>query len=214
MVRHPTRVVSILILLLALCSAPGAEAGPPTDQLTNGVDRVFRILKDPRLEGKEHAGQRKTAIVRVADELFDFGEMAKRSLGQHWQERTPAERGEFVLLYTDLIQRSYISKVDQHSSEKMIVRGETIDGDRATVRTMLPLGQGREMPLDYRMHNTDNRWQVYDISIDGISLVANYRAQFNKVVRTSSYDALVAKLRANQAEFSTPSASPSGKAVR
>jgi phospholipid transport system substrate-binding protein len=209
-----TLVVSIPILLLALGSGPDAEGGPPTDQLTSRVDRVFRILKDSKLEGTENAGKRRSAILKVADELFDFGEMAKRSLGQHWQGRTTAEREEFVLLYTDLIQRSYISKVDQHSSEKMIVRGETVDGDLATVRTSLPLGHGREMPLDYRMHIMDTRWRVYDISIDGISLVGNYRAQFNKVIRTSSYGELVAKLRANRAEFSTPSASPAGKTAR
>lgn len=205
----------ILILLFELSSGQSAWAGPPTDQLRDGVDQVFNILRDPELEGETKATQRRTAIVKVAHQIFDFGEMAKRSLGQHWNQRTLAERKEFVRLFTGLIQRSYISKVDQHGSETMIVRGETIDGDHAVVRTTLPFGHGREMPIDYRMHNSSDRWQVYDLSIDGISLVANYRAQFNKIIRTSSYEALVAKLHSRQAELSAPSAAPSGgKAAR
>jgi phospholipid transport system substrate-binding protein len=214
MVRYHARISWILMLLFMLFPVRGAWAGPPSDQLRAGVDRVFKILRDPELTGETKATQRRTAILIVAHEIFDFGEMAKRSLGQHWAQRTPAEREEFVRLFTELIQRSYISKVDQHGAEKMIVQGEQMDGEYAVVRTTLPLGPEREMPIDYRMHGTDNRWQVYDLSIDGISLVGNYRAQFNKIIRTSSYENLVEKFKSNQAEFSAVSASPGGKAAR
>jgi len=210
MARHRLLIISILILVLAPYSVPSAGAGAPSDQLRSGVDRVFKILKDPDLEGEMKTSQRRAAIMKVADELFDFGEMAKRSLGQHWSQRTPAERGEFIRLFTDLIQRSYVSKVDQRGSQEMIIRGEAIDGDQAVVKTMLPLDHSRQMPLDYKMQNTDDRWKVYDFSIDGISLVGNYRSQFNKVIRTESYGALVAKLKSRQAEFSDPSAAPIG----
>ena len=214
MVRYHARVFWILILLFMLSPAHGAWAGAPTDQLRDGVDRVFKILKDPELAGEKKAAQRGTAIVKVAHEIFDFGEMAKRSLGQHWTARTPAERSQFVALFTDLIQHSYISKVDQHGSAKMVFRGETVDGDYAAVRTTIPLSNGSEMPLEYRMHNAAARWQVYDLSIDGISLVSNYRAQFNKVIRIDSYETLVAKLKSHQMEFSAPAAAPAGKAAR
>jgi phospholipid transport system substrate-binding protein len=208
-VRLHVRVLSLLMLLPALVAAQGAWAGPPTDQLRDGVDRVFKILRDPELKGGTQTTQRRIAIGKVADEIFDFGDMAKRALGQHWTERTPAERGEFVRLFTDLIQRAYVAKVDQHAAvTTMTFRGETLDDDYAIVQTTIPLSNGSKMPLDYRMHNTRDHWLVYDISIDGISLVANYRAQFNKVIRTSSYTALVTKLRSQQAEFSAPSASP------
>jgi len=217
MVKHNACVIVMsLILLFALSSVHGAWAGPPTDQLREGVERVLTILRDPELAGEKKADQRKTAINKVAGEIFDFDEMAKRSLGQHWDQRTPAEREEFGRLFTELIQRSYVSKVDQHGgATKMTYRGETVDDDYAVVRTTIPLAHGNEMPLDYRMHNTSDRWQVYDLSMDGISLVANYRSQFNKIIRTSSYAALVAKFKSNQAEFSTPSTAPSeGKAAR
>ena len=210
MVRHHTRVVAILILLFALVPARGAWAGSPSDQLRAGVDRVFKILADPELDGDKKLSQRRSAIVIAANEIFDFGEMAKRSLGQYWPQRTSAERVEFVRLFTELVQRSYISKVDQHGAHKMTVRGERIDGEYAVVLTTLPLNSGHELPIDYSMHGTDDRWRVYDLSIDGISLVANYRAQFNKIIRTSSYEALVAKFKSHQAELAVP-ATTSGR---
>jgi phospholipid transport system substrate-binding protein len=203
-----TRIIGTLLLVVALSPVHGVWAGAPTDQLRDGVDRVTKILGDPELKGREKASQRRAAIGKVAGDIFDFGEMAKRSMGQHWDSRTPAERVDFARLFTDLIQRSYISKVDQSESRKMTFLGETIDGDHAVVRTAIILSQG-QMPIDYRMHATGERWRVYDLGLDGVSLVANYRAQFNKIIRTSSFATLVARLASNQAEFA-PAASPSG----
>ena len=209
--RFQARVLSTLVLLLALVSAHGAWAGPPTDQLRDGVDRVLKVLQDPELKGDTDINQRRIAITKVAGEIFDFAEMAKRALGQHWAARTSAEREEFVGLFTGLIQRAYASKVDQHAvATRMTFRSEAVDGDYAVVQTTIPLSNGSTMPLDYRMHVTRDHWQVYDLSIAGISLVANYRAQFNRIIQASSYAALVARLTSQQAEFSSPSASASG----
>ena len=214
MVSHHARVFWILILLLALAPAHGAWAGPPSDQLSAGIDRVFKILNDPALEGDTRLRQRRTAIITAATEIFDFDEMAKRSLGQHWAQRTVAEREEFVRLFTAAIQHSYISKVDQRNVGKMTVRGEQVDGEYAVVRTTLVLSSGYELPIDYRMHSTDDRWQVYDLSVDGVSLVANYRAQFNKVIRASSYEVLIVRFRSLQAELAAQSTySSSGSAA-
>jgi len=211
MIRHRARVIWTLISLFTLCSVHGGWAGLPTDQLREGVDRVVKILRDPELKGDKQVVQRRAAIAAVAGEIFDFGEMARRSLAQHWDRRTPAEHREFVRLFTALIQRSYVSKVDQQDAAgRMTYRGETMDADHAVVQTTIALGNGSEMPLDYRMHKPRDHWQVYDLSVDGISLVANYRAQFNKIIRTSSYETLVARLKSNQAEFSAPSAGTAG----
>ena len=207
MPNHRARIIGVLMLFFAAAwSAPVAWAGAPTDALRDGIDQVFKILRDPAMAGDKNAVPRRAAILAAADNIFDFGEMAKRSLGQHWGARTPLERTQFVALFTDLIQHSYIAKVDQHGGAKMIFRGETVDGAHAAVRTAIPLSNGREMPLEYRMHNARARWQVYDLSIDGISLISNYRAQFNKVIRIDSYETLVTKLRSHQTEFSAPSA--------
>ncbi len=197
------------MFLVALCPVHGAWAGPPTDQLREGVDRVVKILKDPAVAGDEKADERRAAISTVADEIFDFGEAARRSLGQHWAQRTAAEREEFVRLFTELVRRTYFSRVDQYNSE-MTFRGDAVDGDHAIARTTLRLGKGGEMSLDYLMHHLRGRWRVYDLHIDGISVVANYRAQFNKIIRTSSYEALVTTLRSRQAEFSAPGVAGSG----
>lgn len=210
MLRLSTAVIFALMLSFGLSSAPAAWAGPPTDQLRDGIERIFKILGDADARGDEKAAQRKTAVTRIAGELFDFGEMSKRTLGRHWDERTPAERQDFARLFTELIQRSYFSRVDEHGSEKTVFRSETVDGSHAIVRTTLLLARGAKMPLDYSMHKVSDRWRVYDLSIDGISLMANYRSQFNRIIRSSSYADLVTRLKAHQTEFSAPSASPSG----
>ena len=198
-----------LIAVFALAWVQGAWAGPPTDHLREGVERVLKILRDPELSGDTKVTERSAAINRVADEIFDFGETAKRSLGQHWTQRTPAEREEFVRLFADLLQRTYLSKVDQYSSE-LKFENDVIHGTWAVVRTTVLLGNGRRMSLDYRMHLPRDRWLVYDVSIDGISLVASYRSQFNKVVRIDSYQGLLARLKSRQVGFVAPAPAPSG----
>jgi phospholipid transport system substrate-binding protein len=202
-------LLPILIVLFALAWVQGAWAGPPTDQLRDGVERVVKILRDPELSGDTKVSERNAAVNKVADQIFDFGETAKRSLGQHWAQRTQAEREEFVRLFTELVQRTYLSKVNQYNSE-MTFQDDVVDGNQAVVRTTLLLGKGSQMSLDYRMHHPRDRWQVYDLSIDGISLVASYRSQFNKIVRTDSYEGLVAKLKSRQVGFAPPAAGPSG----
>src|SRR5580704_15985942 len=206
-VRHT--VLLALIVLFGLAWVHGASAGPPTDQLRDGVQRVVKILKDPELMGDAKAAERSAAVNKVADEIFDFGETAKRALGPHWAQRTPAEREEFVRLFTELVQRTYLSKVNQYNSE-MTFQDDVVDGNQAVVRTTLLLGKGSQMSLDYRMHHPRDRWQVYDLSIDGISLVASYRSQFNKIVRTDSYEGLVARLKSRQLGFAASTAGPPG----
>jgi phospholipid transport system substrate-binding protein len=206
-IRHT--VLLALIVLFGLAWVHGASAGPPTDQLRDGVQHVVQILKDPELMGDAKAPERSAAVNKVADEIFDFGETAKRALGPHWAQRTPAERDEFVRLFTELVQQTYLSKVNQYNSE-MTFQGDEVDGNQAVVRTTLLLGKGSQMALDYRMHRPRDRWQVYDLTIDGISLVASYRSQFNKIVRTDSYEGLVAKLKSRQVGLAAPAAGPTG----
>ena len=130
MIRHHARLILTVTLLLALSVVLSAWAGAPTDQLRDGVGRVVKILHDPALAGEQRGDERRAAIGRVAAEIFDFGDMAKRSLGQHWAKRTPAERAEFSRLFTELIQRSYITKVDQHgSAARVTFLGETVEED-------------------------------------------------------------------------------------
>lgn len=198
-----TRIAGIILVAAlggGLAPSPAA-AGLPTEQLRVQVDRVFKLLEDPQFK-KDRPQQRRLAVRKVADEIFDFSETARRSLGQHWQQRTPAEQQEFVKLFADLLEQSYVSKIELFDGEKIGYTGDTAQGDQATVRTKIVTRQGSEIPVNYRMHLKGDRWLVYDVEIEGVSLVANYRSQFNKIIRTSSYDELVRKLKTRQGEVS------------
>jgi phospholipid transport system substrate-binding protein len=184
--------------LLLLLGAPRAWAGAPTDQLKARIDRAIKVLDDQK---DAKVQERRTAVREIANEIFDFAETAKRSLARHWTPRTPAEREEFVRLFADLLERSYISRIELYGGEKIAYVGETIDGDQAAVRTRLVTKQGTEIPVEYRMHLRDGKWLVYDVVIEGVSLIANYRAQFNKIITTSSYQELVKRMKTKQEEF-------------
>jgi phospholipid transport system substrate-binding protein len=186
-----------LVLLLAPAEV---RAGQPTDQLRTQIDRVIQVLEDPELKKESTVKARRAAVRKIANDIFDFSETAKRSLARHWPPRTPAEREEFIALFTDLLERSYISKIEVYGGEKIGYLGETIDGDLATVRTKIVTKQQTEIPIDYRMLRSE-KWLVYDIIIEGVSLIANYRTQFNKIITTSSYQELVKKMKTKQEEF-------------
>ncbi len=192
--------VSAAALVLLLAPAE-VRAGQPTDQLRTQIDRVVRVLEDPELKKESKVKARRAAVRKIADGIFDFSETAKRSLARHWPPRTPAEREEFVALFADLLERSYISKIEVYGGEKIGYLGETIEGDLATVRTKIVTKQQTEIPIDYRMLRRGEKWLVYDIIIEGVSLIANYRTQFNKIITTSSYQELVKKMKTKQEEF-------------
>ena len=186
-----------LTAILALVTAGTAVAGEPTDQVRRSVDEVLKIV-----QSQPDGPARRTAVRQAANRLFDFEETAKRALGPHWQQRTPAEHEEFVRLFSDLLEAAYVGKIDLYQGEKITYVGETVDGDQATVKTRIVTKQGNEVPVDYRLSREKDGWRVYDVIIEGVSLVANYRTQFNKIIQTSSYDDLVKRMRAK--DFSAP----------
>jgi phospholipid transport system substrate-binding protein len=192
-----------LLVAVAVVFGPRAEAwaGPPTDQLRAQVDRVLKTLEDPELKKESRARERRHAIRRLAEEIFDFNETARRSLGRHWAARTPAEREEFVRLFGDLLERSYLTKIEVYGGEKVQYTGDAVDGDNATVKTRIVTKSGAEMPIDYKMLKRGDRWVAYDVVIEGVSLVSNYRTQFNKIIQTSSFQELVKKMKTKQEEF-------------
>jgi phospholipid transport system substrate-binding protein len=182
-------------------SAAPAAAGVPTDQLKGAVERVLKTLDDPTLKGEARLPERRVAVRKIANEIFDFSEIAKRSMARHWQPLSEAQRTEFVGLFAELLERSYISKIETYGGEKIQYTAERADGDFATVSTRIITKNGTEVPVDYRMIKRADRWLVYDVSIEGVSLVSNYRTQFNKIIQTTSYNELVAKLRNKQDEL-------------
>jgi phospholipid transport system substrate-binding protein len=197
------RVNVAMLAVMGLVAAPAAAAaGVPTDQLRGSVERVLKTLDDPALRGEGKVGERRVAVRKIANDIFDFGEIAKRSMARHWQPLSEAQRNEFVGLFADLLERSYISKIETYGGEKIQYTAERADGEYATVSTKIVTKNGTEVPVDYRLiKRSGDRWLVYDVSIEGVSLVSNYRTQFNKIIQTSSYNELVSKLRNKQDEL-------------
>jgi phospholipid transport system substrate-binding protein len=203
-------LVGVALACVLLAAPLAALAGAPTEQLRTQVDRVLKLLDDPALKAPDKARERRVAVRKVADDIFDFGETARRSLGRHWAARTPQEREEFVKLFGDLLERSYISKIELYGGEKIQYVGDKVDGDTALVQSKLLTKTGSEVPIEYRMLRKGERWLVYDVVIEGVSLVANYRTQFNKIIQTSSFQDLVKKMKTRQEELGAAAGSRLG----
>ena len=195
-------MAGLLVCAQMVWAPASADAGAPTDQLRSSVDQMVKVLDDPALKADSRAQDRRAAIRKEAQVVFDFGETAKRALGRHWQGLSEMDRQEFTGLFTDLIERAYISKIERYSGERIAYAGESVEGGLATVRTRFVTKQGTEIPVDYRMQQRGDRWLVYDVSVEGVSLINNYRTQFDKIIQTSSYAELVRKMKA--AEVSAP----------
>jgi phospholipid transport system substrate-binding protein len=186
-------ILATIALVLALSSA--SWGGPPTETLREYTEAVQKVLDDPDLRADERRHERRAAVRKVAIEAFDVQETARRALGRHWQARTPAEREEFVQLFADLLERTYIAKIDLYGGERLKFTDERVDGDTAVVRARVLTRQGTEVPVEGRMHRKSDRWLIYDVVIENISLIANYRSQFDRIIRSSSYAELVNRLR-------------------
>jgi phospholipid transport system substrate-binding protein len=191
----------VLAGLLILSTTQGGWAATAQEQLRGAIDRVVTTLESPALKGDGKAAERRSAVRKIANEIFDFGEIARRSLGRYWQPLSEVQRSEFVGLFGDLLERSYISKIELYGGEKIIYSGERADGDLATVSTKIITKNGTEVPVDYRLFRRGDRWMIYDVNIEGISLVSNYRTQFNKIIQTSGYNTLVDRMKTKQTEF-------------
>ena len=185
------------VLVLVLCLFPSqSPAGKGADQIRGTIDRAIGILRDPALAAKDRKEERRDLLRKEIAPVFDFGEMAKRSLGPNWRERTPEERDRFVSLFRELLENSYLGKIESYQGEEIRYGKETVDGPYAEVETTVVTGKGLEIPVDYRMLEDGGRYRIYDVVIEGISLVGNYRSQFNSILQNSSFGELMEKLRA------------------
>jgi phospholipid transport system substrate-binding protein len=181
---------------------PSAIAGRvrPLDLVKSSVSRVLAAVQSQTPAGSESTSHR-TEIRRVADALFDFNEMARLALSRHWSAQSPGDREEFVRLFTALLERSYLSTIEKnYPGERITFLGESIDGSYAQVRSRIITDRQVEISIDYRLVDRGDRWEVYDVVLDGVSLVSNYRSQFNSIIRTSSFGELLTRLRNEQIE--------------
>jgi len=200
------RCLKALLLVVCLTFFPSFPvdclAGEPTDQIKQTVDEVIKILNNKELKKPEKEKERRDKIRAVVEEMFDFVEMAKRSLGIHWTKRSPDEQKEFVSLFSDLLEDTYIRKIERYEHEKVVYVGETEEGSYAVVKTKIVSTSGVEVPVVYMIFKKGAKWEVYDILVEGVSLVNNYRTQFNHIISSSSYGELIKKLKAKAVKSS------------
>ncbi len=184
-------LVGILFLLTPL----PLRAGELTEQMRTTVEKVLAILQDPRLATDARKKERRAQLRQVIDSRFDFGEIAKRSLGSHWQGCTPEEQGEFVKVFTDLLEDSYLDKIKPYVGEKFVYLRETQNGNFSEVTTKTVPRKGKESAINYKLHSANGDWKVYDLVIEDISVVNSYRSQFNRILTTASFDELLKRLQ-------------------
>ena len=180
---------------------PTATAGRvrPIDLVKASVSQVLAVAQSRTAVSRE-SGQLRAEIRRVADGLFDFKEMARLSLSRYWSRQSLREQEEFVGLFTELLERSFLSTIENYAGEKITFLSESIDGSYAQVRSRITTERRMDISIDYRLIDRGDRWEVYDVVLDGVSLVSNYRGQFNSIIRTSSFGDLLTRMRIKQVE--------------
>ncbi len=189
-----------LIVIFQVQTPLPLSAGVPTDQVRATVDKIVAILKNPNLKSEGKTKERREQLRQVVYSKFDFAEMAKRSLGANWRQRTAEQRHEFVAIFTDLLEDSYVSKVEAYTNEKYSFIRETLDKDYAEVESKIATKNGDEISIGYRLRLADGEWKIYDVVVENISLVNNYRSQFNRIIANSSYEELIRKMKEKQVQ--------------
>lgn len=191
------------VVLATWTAAASVSAGVPTEQIRSTVDRAILVLKDPRLKPVAKTKERRDQLKQILFARFDFTEMAKRALGANWRRLTPKEQEEFVRLFTELLEHAYADIIESYSEDKIIYVGEKLDGNYADVASKVLASNGAEYSLNYKAHLVNSEWRVYDVIAENISVVNNFRSQFNRVIAKSSYEELVRRLR-EKADFGSP----------
>lgn len=191
--------ITLMALLIAICliALPNvSRATEPNEVVSRAVDEVIEILGDASLKGDAHKVERRAKVRRAISKSFSFETMAKRAMGKYWKERTPKERKEFTLLFQRLIEISYISKIEGFTNEKVLYEKARTQKNISLVKTKIVTSKGTEIPINYRLiKRSGSDWVIYDIVIEGVSLVRNYRTQFSSVLRRKPYSTLVEQLR-------------------
>jgi phospholipid transport system substrate-binding protein len=192
------RFVAGVILAVLAMVVPSWGAASPVEEVRKTVDEVVRIVADKELKKPQNEQKRRKSLKSVIGQIFDHAEMAKRSMGQNWKELTPVQQKEFTDLFATLLESSYAGKIESYNNEKIIYLREIVDGDYAEVKSRIVTARHDEFSLDYRLMREGDRWKVYDIVIEGVSLVSNYRSQFNKIIKAQGYQELVKKMKSRK----------------
>ena len=196
-------VVAGLLLLLSGVAVQPAVAGGATEAMKSTIDEVLTIIRDKELKQPGRVEERRQRLEQVVGDRFDYQEMSRRAMGAPWNTLSDKDKQEFVALFKTLLTNSYADKIESYSGEGVKYINERTENDYAEVRTKVLTGK-IEIPLDYRLLNKGNDWRVYDVVVDGVSLVNNYRGQFSKILRSSTYADLVDQLRKKSDKIKAP----------
>jgi len=188
------KLVLIVALLVSFTSSELAWAGEAGDQLKKSIDKIIGLVSDPELKAPEMRLERRNRIFKVVEERFDFTEMARRSLGESWQDLSEDEQTEFEVAFARLLENSYITKIEKYKNEEVKFSNEKAKGDRYVYISTEIISDRQSIPVRYSMHRVDGQWLVYDVNIEGVSLISNYRAQFKEAMRREGFKQLLTKL--------------------
>ena len=195
--------ISFLVLLgFPIVVSSGFAATSPMALVQSGTDRALQIIRSAHSGTAPSLSERRAEILKIVDEYFDFQEMAKRALGRPWKEQSPQKQQEFVDLFKQLLFNNYAGKVETYTgtNEQVVYDTEKIEGEYALVKTRVLNYKNTNVQLDYRLKLISGQWKVYDIAAEGVSLVDNYRGQFNSILAGKSFDSLLSQLREKVAD--------------
>lgn len=191
---HRTMIWLALVGILLLLPPSPIRAGEPTEEIRAAIDKGLAILNDESLgiNGKNEHMERLREIVRP---LFNFKEMARRSLGRYWRDMTPEDRTEFVTVFADLLEMTYAEKIDLYKGGEVSFVREVVDENYARVDSKVRDKKGTDYSVTYKLLREDGDWKIYDVVVENVSLINNYRAQFGRIIRKSSFKELVERIR-------------------
>lgn len=185
----------LLVVILILWSSLPVGAGEPTEEIRAAINQGVEILNGAKLDDKKQRVEVINRLRKIVYPLFDFDEMAKRSLGSHWRRLQPQQQKEFVSAFTELLEKTYADKIDLYEGQTVDYLGETVDKNYATVDTKVTGKKGESFSIDYKLYRVDGKWRIYDIVAENISVVNNYRSQFHRVIVKSSFEELLKRIK-------------------
>lgn len=187
--------LGFLLLLILGARFPARAGTGPMEMIREKTERILGVLRDPALKAPEHEPARRKKIEDIAYEAFDWPEISRRALGIHWRGRSDAEQKEFTALFTDLVRNTYLTKIDRYSGEQVRYKGEEVEGNFARVSVEIVTATGTEIPVVYSLMSRRDAWLIYDVAVEGVRLVNNYRAQFSSMLDRMPFARFMAQLR-------------------
>lgn len=202
--RFSMKAITIALCAITILISSTLQASPlgPTEQLKPALDNLIIVLENESLQGDVNKVERRLQIMTAISSSFDFKEMSRRVLGRTWNTITPDQRKHFVALMTKLLENVYIGKLETYSGQAIEFVAERIKGKRAQVTTLIE-NQGVKLPIHYIMQEVDDKWMVYDINIEGVSLIRNYMEQFKSILRKEKYEGLIKIIEKKNQSFAT-----------